>query len=275
MFGAIGRWMKAIGYLFTGRIDSARKVLDQNPHVVRAKYDQIVRDKVGQIHTYKQAVAGLIAQQENKIAKVKVLSDEVGNLERLRAGALAKAKQTVEQLTKAGKSKEEIHASEDYMKCLAAYNDFSSTLSEKQDHIAESEKDIAGYAKSIGEHKVQLQQLLRDVEKIKAESADAVADVITAKQERDLADMLSGIAQDGSAEELQRLRQMRQELKAEARISKEMAGTDTRAQEAEFLEYARKTSASAEFDALVGLADKAEAKAAAPKAQERATGLPE
>ncbi len=275
MFGAIGRWIKAVGYLMTGRIDSARKVLDQNPHVVRAKYDTIVRDKVGQIHIYKQAVAGLIAQQEAKIAKVKHLSEETANLERLKAGALAKAKQTVDQLTKAGKTKEEIHANEDYMKCLAAYNDFSSTLKEKQEHIADLEKDIAGYNKSIGEHKVQLQQLLRDVEKIKAESADAVADVITAKQERDLADMLSGISQDGSAEELQRLRTMRQELKAEARISKEMAGTDTKAQEAEFLDYARRTAASSEFDSLVGLSAAPESKASAPKAQEKSSTLPE
>jgi hypothetical protein len=275
MFGAVGRWIKAIGYLLTGRIDSARKILDQNPHVVRAKFDQIIQDKIGQIHIYKQAVAGLIAQQENKMAKVKTLSDETGNLERLKAGALAKAKQTVDQLTKAGKSKEEVQASEDYKKCLAAYNDFSSTLKEKQDHIAELEKDIAGYAKNIGDHKVQLQQLLRDVDKIKSEAADSIADIITSKQERDLADMVSGIAQDGTAEELQRLRQMRQELKAEARISKEVAGTDTRAQEAEFLDYARKTSASTEFDQLVGLAEKTEAKAAAPKQQEKETGLPE
>ena len=275
MIGAMGRWIKAIGYLLTGRIDSARKVLDQNPHVVRAKYDAIVRDKVGQIHIYKQAVAGLIAQQENKMAKVKSLSEEVANLERLKAGALAKAKQTVEALTKAGQAKEEVQTNEDYKKCLAAFNDFSSTLKEKQEHITELEKDIAGYSKNIGDHKVQLQQLLRDVEKIKAESSDAVADVITSKQERDLADMLSGIAQDGSAEELQRMRQMRQELKAEARISKEMAGTDTKAQEAEFLDYARKTAASSEFDALVGLASKPETKTAAPKTQEKGTGLPE
>src|SRR5262249_24476557 len=132
MFGAIGRWFKAVGYLMTGRIDSARKDLDQNPHVVRAKYDQIIREKVGQIQIYKQAVAGLIAQQETKIAKVKALTDEVANLERLKAGALAKAKQVVDQLTKTGKTTEEIHASEDYKKCLAAYNDFSSTLAEKQ-----------------------------------------------------------------------------------------------------------------------------------------------
>ena len=275
MFGALFRWVKAVGYLLTGQIDSARRVIDQNPHVVRAKYDQIVRDKVNQIHIYKQAVAGLIAQEETKLAKVKQLSEEVANLERLKAGALAKAKQTVEQMTKAGKTTEEIHATEDYKKCLSAYNDFSSTLTEKRDRIAELERDIGGYGKTIADHKVQLQQLLRDVEKIRAESADAVADVITAKQERDLADMLSGIAKDGSAEELQRLRQMRQELKAEARISKEMAGTDTKAQEAEFLEYARRSQASSEFDALVGLGGSAEAKTTAPKTQEKKSSLPE
>ena len=109
MFGALGRWIKAVGYLLTGQIDSARRVLDTNPHVVRAKYDAVIRDKVNQIHTYKQAVAGLIAQQENKIGKVKVLTEEVTKLERLKAGALAKAKQTVDRLTAAGKSKEEVH----------------------------------------------------------------------------------------------------------------------------------------------------------------------
>jgi hypothetical protein len=273
MFGAIARWIKAVGYLLTGQIDSARRVLDQNPHVVRAKFEAIIQDKVNQIHIYKQAVAGLIAQQENKIAKVKTLTEEVANLERLKAGALAKAKQLVAELTRSGKTSEEVHASEDYKKCLAAFNDFSATLAEKLDHIAGLEKDIAGYAKTIGDHKVQLQQLLRDLEKMKSEAADTVADVITSKQEKDLADMLSGIAKDGSAEELQRMRQMRQELKAEARISREMAGTDTKAQEAEFLDYARKTAASSEFDSLIGLGEKA---AAAPaKTAEKGTALPE
>ncbi len=273
MFGAIARWIKAVGYLLTGQIDSARKVLDQNPHVIRAKFDAIIQDKLNQIHIYKQAVAGLIAQEENKLAKVKSLSDEAANLERLKAGALAKAKQIVTELTKAGKTAEEVQQTEDYKKCLAAYNDFSSTLAEKQDHIAGLEKDIAGYAKNIGDHKVQLQQLLRDLDKVKSEAADTVADVITAKQEKEVADLLSGITKDGSAEELQRMRQMRQELKAEARISKEMAGTDTKAQEAEFLDYARKTTASSEFEALVGLGGKAAATPA--RTAEKGTALPE
>jgi ribosomal protein L9 len=273
MIRALGRWVKAIGYLLTGQIDSARRVLDTNPHVVRAKYDAVIRDKVNRIQMYKQAVAGLIAQQENKMAVVKNLTEEVGNLERLKAGALAKAKQTVEKLKATGKSEEAIKGDEDYKRCLAAYNDFSTTLAEKQARIAENETDIETYRKNIGDHKVQLQQLLRDVEKIRSEAADAVADVITSKQEKDIADMLSGIAQDGTTKELQDLRQMRQELKAEARISKEMAGTDVRAQEAEFLDYARRSTATTEFDALLGLEEKKEA---APKpSADKSSALPE
>ncbi len=277
MFRAIGRWIKAVGYLLTGQVDSARRVLDTNPHVLRAKYESVIRDKVNQIHTYKQAVAGLIAQQENKIAKVKTLTDEVNKLERLKAGALAKAKQTVTKLTASGMSKEDVHSQEDYRKCLTAYNDFSSTLKEKQAHIAELERDIESYSTNIGAHKVQLQQLLRDVEKLKGEAADAVADVITAKQEKEIADTLSGIAKDGSAEELQQLRQLRQEIKAEARVSKEMAGTDTMAQEAEFLDYARTSESSDEFDSLIGLAElsaEAPQSSGAPE-KEKSGGLPE
>lgn len=276
MFRAIGRWIKAIGYMLTGQLDSARRVLDTNPHVIRAKYDAVIRDKISQIHTYKQAVAGLIAQQENKMAKVKALTDEVANLERLKAGALAKAKQTVASLQQSGQSMEAIHASEDYKKCLAAYNDFSSTLAEKQDRIADLEKDVDEYGATITNHKVQLQQLLRDVEKIKAEAADTVAEVITAKQERDLADMVSGIAQDGTAEELQELRKVRQEIHAEARISKEMAGTDTKAQEAEFLEYARRSQSTNEFDQLIGLAEQAGSESPAkPASPDKNSALPE
>lgn len=274
MFGALIRWIKAVGYLLTGQMDAARRVIDTNPHVIRAKYDAIIREKISQIQIYKQAVAGLIAQQETKIGTLKRLTEDVQQLERLKAGALAKAKQTVERLTAAGKTKEEIHSDEDYKKCLAAYNDFSSTLAEKQARIVEIEQDIESYRKTIADHKVQLQQLLREVEKIKSEAADAVADIITAKQERDLADTIAGIAKDGSAEELQRLRQLRQEVRGEARVSKELAGTDTKAQEAEFLDYARRSQASDEFDALLGLGEKPQPAPKTPTAEKPST-LPE
>jgi phage shock protein A len=269
MYGALFRWLKAVGYLLTGRMDAARRLLDTNPHVVRAKFDEIVRDKTARVQQYKQAVAALIAQQESKMAKVKALTEEVRNLENLKTGALAKARQRVARLQGQGRPKEDIQKDEEYMKCLSAYNDFSSTLTEKQARIAELETDIQEYSRRIGEHKVQLQALVREIEKVKAEAADTVADMITTREEKEIADTLSGIAEDGTAKELQRMRELRQEMKAEARISGELAGTDAKAQEAEFLDYARRTTASDEFEALVGLAAKTDAgargEAAAPE----------
>ena len=252
---AIWRYVKSFLYLITGQIDKSRRVLDSNPNVMKAKFDDIIKGKVDQIHTYKQAVATLIAQQEKKMAKVKSLTEEVQKLENLKAGALAMAKQTVAKLQGEGKTKEEVHANADYKKCLTAYNDFAATLTEKQDHIKDLENDISEYDGSSANHKINLQQLQRDIEKLKSEAADAVADVITAKEERDLSDMLNGISKDGMAKELQDMRDLRHEMRAEARVSREMAGTDSKQQEAQFLEYARSNTASDEFDSLLGMAE--------------------
>ena len=252
---AIWRYVKSFLYLITGQIDKSRRVLDSNPNVMKAKFDDIIKSKVDQIHTYKQAVATLIAQQEKKMAKVKSLTEEVQKLENLKAGALAMAKQTVAKLQGEGKTKEEVHADPEYKKCLTAYNDFAATLTEKQDHIKDLENDIGEYDGSIANHKINLQQLQRDIEKLKSEAADAVADVITSKEERDLADMLNGISKDGMGKELEDMRNLRHEMRAEARVSREMAGTESKVQEAKFLEYARSNTGTDVFDSLLGMAE--------------------
>ena len=71
---AVWRYVKSFLYLITGQIDKSRRVLDRNPSVMQAKFDDIIKGKVEQIHTYKQAVAKLIAQQEKKMAKLNTLT---------------------------------------------------------------------------------------------------------------------------------------------------------------------------------------------------------
>ncbi len=258
MFGAVGRYFRALGYLITGRVDAARQTLNQNPYVIQATFDRIIDEKKIRIGQYKDAVARLISQQEQKMATAKKLSEEVNQLERMKEGAAAKAKLLVQQMQNAGKSPEEIKHNEEYLKCLSAFNDFSSTLIEKQSRIVELETDINAYSSQIGQHKIQLQGLLRELEKVKSEASATVADVITAKEEQEITNIISGISTDRTGKELEELRQMRSDAKAKARVSKELAGTDTKAQEAEFLVYASKSAATSEFDKLVGLAGSAD-----------------
>ena len=211
---------------------------------------------------------------------LKGLNEEIAKLEDLKAGALAKAQATVAKLQQQGVAKESITNDADYQKCLSAFNDFSATLSEKQARITDLESDVENYSKDIDSHKIQLQELAREIDQVKSERSEAVADVISARQEKELADALSGIGEDNAASRLADLRQMRNEVKAEARVSKELAGTNNKAQEAEFLEYARKSVGNSEFEQLVGLAGAAEQAPAvdAPAETQRAprdTALPE
>lgn len=276
MFRAIGKYFRALGYLVTGRIDRARKELSTNPHVVRATYDRIVREKKDRIQQYKDAVAKMIAQQEKKSARIKQLTDDVTRLEQLKEGAAAKARLLVKELQGQGLAMEQIKQHPEYIKCMTAFNDFTSTEKEKSEHIVELEGDVAELGQSIDGHKVQLQQLLREIDKLKEESAQAVAEMITAKEEEEIADMISGISEDRTSQELAEMRELRQEKKAQARVAREMAGTDTMRQEAEFLEYARTSSSTDEFDKLIGLAESTDTESApAAEAPRSEPKLPE
>ena len=236
---AIGKYFRALGYLFTGRIDQARRTIQTNPHVVRATFDRVITEKKERIHQYKDAVSRLIANQEKKSYRLKQLSEEVNRLEQLKEGAAAKARITVNELKGQGKDLAAIKQNEDYQQCMAAYNDFSGKITGHTEQIADLESEINELSGTIGGHKVQLQQLLREIDKLKDESSATVADMITAKEEAEIADMISGISEDRTSQELAELRDLRAESKAKARISREVAGTDTKVQENEFLAYAQ------------------------------------
>jgi len=268
MFNAIGRFFRAIKYLFTGKIDAAADALSANPTVISANYDRIIQEKKNRLNQYKDAISAMIAQEEGKKAKLTALTEEIQKLEKLKAGAAARAKQLVD---KYNGDVVAVKNDPEYAKCQAAFKDFSSTLAEKQQRANEIDEDLKQLIKNVTGHKNQIQSLMRELEKIKEEKHDAVADILSATEEKQIADMVNGISNDKSSEELQRLRDMRQKASANARVSRELAGMDAQRAESEFLEYAQKSAADDEFDALIGLSQ--EKKNSEPAAQD--TKIPE
>jgi chromosome segregation ATPase len=256
MFGAIGRFFRAIKYLITGKVDSAADAISQNPTVISATFDKVIQDKKKRLNEYKDAISAMIAQEESKKERLKNLSEEISKLEKLKSGAAGRAKAIVDKYN--GDSVA-VKNDPEYLKCQSAFKDFSSTLAEKQLRVNELEEDLKQLMNNVNGHKTQIQSLMRDLEKIKEEKHDAVADILSAKEEKQIADMVNGISNDKTTEELQRLRDMRQKAVAGARVSRELAGMDAKKAESEFLEYAQKTAADDEFDALIGLSGKKEA----------------
>lgn len=253
MFKAVGKYFRAVWYLMTFRVDKASETLRMNPGVVSANYDRIIDEKRQRLNQYKDAVSAMIAQEESKKEKLRAVTDEIGKLEKLRSGAAAKAKKLVEQYNG---DVEAVKRDPEYVKCQAAFKDFSSTLAEKQHRATEIDEDLKQLVANVSGHKTQIQSLMRDLDKLKEEKHDAVADILSASEERQIADMMTGLSNDRTSEELRELRELRSKSSANARVSRELAGMDTKRAEAEFMEYAQSTEADDEFDALIGLAKK-------------------
>jgi len=252
MFKAIGKYTRAVWYLITFRIDKASETLRSNPGVISANYDRIIQEKRGRINQYKDAISAMIAQEETKKQKLEALTADIQRLEKLKAGAAAKAQQVA---ARHNGDPEATRADPEYLKCQGAFQDFTSTLSEKQSRVAELESDLEALVENVARHKTQIQSQMRELERLAEEKHDAVATVLSAKEEQEIADLMSGIAQDRTGEELRELRELRNKAAAGARVSRELAGLDTKQAENEFMEYASASQANHEFDALIGLGD--------------------
>ena len=251
MANGFSRFFKAIWYTLTGKAHESADKMMENPEAVRGAYEDIIKDKKGNIQRYKQAIGQLIALVEQKRSAVKNLTDEVERLEELKAGAIAKAQQTAAQLQGEGLAPEQVKQHGDYTRCVTAYQDFNSNLVEKTDRITALEGEIEGAQADIESHKLQITSLHRDLDKIKSEQSEAVADLITAREQEEIADMLSGISMDGTSAELTRMREIREKAKARSKVAQELAGTDSKSEEEEFLTAARSSATSDEFDALI------------------------
>ncbi len=251
MANGFTRFFKAIWYTLTGRAHESADRMMENPEAVRGVYEDIIKDKKGNIQGYKAAIGQLIALVEQKKSTVQSLTDEVDRLEELKSGAIAKAQQTAAALQGEGLAQEEIKQHAEYTRCVTAYQDFNSNLTEKTGRITELENEIEGAQADIESHKLQITSLHRDLDKIKSEQSEAVADLITAREQEEIADMLSGISMDGTSAELTRMREIREKAKARSTVAQELAGTDSKSEEEEFLTAARSSATNDEFDALI------------------------
>lgn len=252
-FRSLKRFFRAIGYYLSGGLIKKAEKIEMDPNVTRAQFEDVITTRRKRIQEYKSAVGRLMAQQMKKAKEMERLTEEVEHLERLKAGALAKAKKRVSDLQAEGLSQDKITEDVEYQKCLAAFENFSTTLEEKNKRIASLEKDLEDAKTEINRHEVQLQTLAREIEKLQQEADQTVADMASAREITDINDALSGIAADGTAEMLRSLRERRNRASAEAKISSKLAGTDTKVQEEEFLRYAQSSKATDEFEKLVGL----------------------
>ena len=199
--------------------EAVRRLME-NPEAVRGAYEDIIRDKQGNIQRYKSAIGQLIAIVEQKKNSLKGLTNDIDKLEQMKADAIAKSEEVAANLRKLGTTDEEIEQHPEYTRCITSYNDFQSTLEEKNARVAKLEQDIERAQHDIESHKLQITGLHRDLGRIKTEQSEAVADIITAREQKDIDNMLSGISMDDTSAELARIQEIREKAMERSKVGK-------------------------------------------------------
>lgn len=265
LFRSIGEFFKSLGHQAEGTIDQAAERMQTDAGAIKSKYDDVIREKIKGIKDYRGALANMVHQKDKMLEKAKDLTDDVGKLEDLKAGAAAKVRKMVSTMKGEGKTQTDIEASTEFAEGKEHYARFSEQLASKQAEIEELEQRASEIEAKMGGHKDQLGAMLKDVEKLREEAAETVAEVAAASEEVEARNTLD-IATGGSKadEELAKLREIRARSNAEAKIAHELAG-DSSADELtkEFLEKAEFDASSDDFASLVGLDDTPATKPAA------------
>jgi hypothetical protein len=252
------RFLKAIGRLFsgffailTGKTNKVTKQIDANPDVMNARYDGIISDHNASIKQYIDAAKASGAQLAFKRASLSSLEAEIEKYIKLKNGIINTAKMEAEKLQSQGLDPEK---NIEYLKHKAMFTDTSSTLSEKQKRREELLKAIAEGEENEKKHLFELRRQRAELEKVKTEKGEMVARMISAKMDAELNATIAGLSSSvsGAAEERARIKEMVMEAEAGAKITGQIAGTDTLRIEEEYLQMATTSEANAEFEQLMG-----------------------
>ncbi len=212
MENSITRYFKGIWYALIGRAYQQADKLSEDPEAVRGLYEDISRAKKADIQRYKQAIGQLMALVEQKKISLKHLTNEVAELENKKANTTQKAKTIAAELREAGTSEEEIGQHPEYVRCVSANDDFDYILKKKNVRIVKLERDIKHAQEDIEYHKLQIISFQRDMAELKTEQSEVYADLITIREQEEIADILSGISKNDDSVALARIREIRHKV---------------------------------------------------------------
>jgi len=276
MFKAIARYMKAVFALLTGGVNSMRESLNQNKHVIAATFDEIADDQISAVNTMQEVVSQMLAAKERKVSKIEELSKRIKENGEIRDGAkimVMELKEKFDLTTPEGQAA--LKNTSEYKEAASAYENLSKEIEDDENTLAELELAVEEDEQQLSNRLVQLGEMKDQIEKIKREKRETIADVEASKQEIEINNLINGISESATGSRLQELRELRQNVKAKVKITRTLAGTETKTRKAEFKKFVQKAKANSEFDELLGLGKTVSSQEEVNETEKETTKLPE
>lgn len=258
VFGAIGRFFRAILYSFAGDVSKWSELWESKTGYIQAEYEDIEKGVIKDANDTADAYAEYKVVIDEKEDRLKKLTVAVGDQKKKMAGAQAAAQKRVKLLQSQGKAGPEIQQDAEVQRCLEWYENFKSTAEAKEEDADSLEADIETDQSKLQKMKRFLERTQSELQKVKQEKSETIADHRMSDAEERVASMLTGIGQNDNTERRARMQQLRRKRKAKSEAMADLAGVATGDAEEEFLSHAASTEATSEFFDKLGIAETTE-----------------
>jgi len=185
------------------------KMLTSSPDAIRNQFRK-TREDWGKDYTeMRDAVAQLCQIRDDKMDELKSLTHVSQDMGDKMQGAIAEYKKSQNEVIK-----------EMYVKYASNKEEAENKIKQLQDEIVDQEKEITI-------HKTKLQALKTDIENLKKEEAETVADIVSSKKMNELNNKLGLKEEDVQSKNLDAIREARKQIKSSAKLNAEMAGLNS------------------------------------------------
>jgi phage shock protein A len=271
--GAMARFFRGLVNLVTLRFLWASRKVEDSRGMMGLQYDQIIEKYSKDAKEVQDAIGGLEANRQECMLKMDALTKEIEELENEMAGAQALAEEKVKQLIASGKTQEEAFADGEVRQWEAHFQDAESTVMEKKTRFAEFEQQVKQLGDSVDNYVLQAQRMVRDIEKLRQEKHEAIADVRISQQMEAINSRLSGLSTGHTDDQLRELRDRVSQAKGRATAAQKVAGTDMALQREKLRRAAQAKVSSSSFRKGISLPKK-DVQESAPQ-EDTKTQLPE
>ena len=241
--GFFGRfWARIRGFFLRTGDD----FVSSSPEDIRSTYASAIDDAKKRYKEMQEAVALLAREREKTSMALKKLMTEEAELQKKLNGALAMAESEPEN---------------------SAHREAGTRYLARMKEIEARQQTFNGdldvQTQKVEEYKSKLREFTSEIEKLKREQGEMVAEFVSHKQVIQLEDRLKGIGDTAVDESIVAIREKIASMRSEARIASEMRTTSTAGLDEQYERLGAEKEASNRFDEL--LKARAASKTAVPE----------
>jgi phage shock protein A len=209
-------------------------LVSSSPEAIKATYAAAIDDAKRRYKEMEKAVALLAAQRDKTELSLKALEDEREELQRKLEGALAAAE--ADPTNPAHRE---------------AGSRYLSRMKEIQEKQAFLKNDVDAQQTKVWEYQTRLRSFMEEINKLKREQGEMVAEWVSSQQMVQLEDRLKGLGETAVDESLVAIRDKVAGMKAQAKVASEMRGATVEVQDETYERVGAEREASARFDELL------------------------